>query len=478
MTQPQGILLSAIKPELTLVATAVAVLTVGTFLPRQPHQQAVIPLAATGVGVALGLTLTGLGEPPALVFFGVFAADTVTDLARAIILAATLLVILISVEETRGAGRETEYYALVVLSAVGAIGLAAATDLMMLIVAYLISSVPLYMLAGFRKDTPGSEAAMKTYLMAALFSVLMLFGLVWLFGAAGTTLYHEMGAGLSPAVRPVLAVALVLGFGGLLFKIAAVPGHFWLPDTAEGAPAPVVAFLTTIPKIGGLLAAGRLLLAGFPRELIDWPLVVAVVAAITMTVGNLAALWQTSPRRLLGYSAVAQAGFLLMGVAALGRSDLAVPGLVYYLAAYAAMNLAAWAVVAELPRAERLTDYAGLWRTDPGLALALLVSLLSLAGIPPLAGFFGKLLVFSAAWDAGLQWLVGVAAANVVASLFYYLRWIAPAYFEVPATHGQRMLAGAWAKTGAYAAALATLALGLGASALVDLAAGIPLLPP
>jgi NADH-quinone oxidoreductase subunit N len=470
MTPFPGIRLGAIVPEMILLGTAVAGLIWSMVLPRR-RQWRIAALAGAGVTASLVASLVALADPQGLVFNGVFAADTTTGLARIVILAGTVGVIAMSVEHTRGHEREGEYYVLMVLSSLGAIGLSAAGDIMLVVAAYLVSSIPLYMLAAFRKDTAGTEAAMKVYLMAAFFSVLMLVGLIWLFGLSGTTLHAQIAARLTPELRPALVVAVVLSFGGLLFKIAAVPGHFWLPDAADGVPAPVAAYLSTIPKIGGIVAAGRLLASAFPVDLLDWPVLVAVVAAATMTLGNLAALWQRSPRRLLGYSAVAQAGYLLMAVAALPDSDLAVPGLLYYLGAYTAMNLGAWAVVAELPDHDDVQDYQGLARQHPGLALSLVIVLLSLAGIPPLGGFVGKLVVFAAAWDAGLGWLVVIAAGNVVASLFFYLRWIAPLYAGVPATHGERLLTGSWAKTTAYVAAAATVAIGVGARILIDAAA-------
>jgi len=216
---------------------------------------------------------------------------------------------------------------------------------------------------------------------------------------------------------------------GLAFKLGAVPAHAWVPDVADGAPAPVAAFLTVAPKVGALIAISRLMFT-LPEEQVGWRLLVAVLAAATMTLGNLAALWQDDVRRLLGWSAVSQSGYGLMAVVALGRSELAIPSLLFFLVAYAVANLAAFGVVVELRgRADRAT-YAGLATAQPLLALVLVVSVLSLVGVPPLAGFTAKLALFGAAIDAGYTWLAILAVANTVVSLAYYLRVIAPSYFE------------------------------------------------
>jgi NADH-quinone oxidoreductase subunit N len=219
----------------------------------------------------------------------------------------------------------------------------------------------------------------------------------------------------------------VLLLGGLLFKAGAVPAHFWVPDVTEGARPAVGALVTTIPKVGAAVALYRLVAVPLSEVSLDWPLLLAVIAAVTMTLGNLAAFFQTNVRRLLAYSTISQVGYLLMAVAAAGRAALALPSLLLYLAAYAVTNLGAFAVVSALPRASAPADYTGLRRHRPWLAASLVVCLLGLVGTPPTGVFAGKLTVFTATFDAGLGWLVVVAAINTVASVFYYLRWIVPA---------------------------------------------------
>jgi NADH-quinone oxidoreductase subunit N len=254
-----------------------------------------------------------------------------------------------------------------------------------------------------------------------------------------------------------VAVGVVALLAGLLFKIGAVPGHFWVPDVTEGSRPPVAAFLTTVPKIGALAATYRLFAQALPGTAVDWPLLVAVIAAITMSLGNLAAFFQTTVRRLLAYSTISQVGYLLMAVAVATRSDLALPSLLLYLAAYALTNLGAFAVVCALPSATTLADYRGLISRRPWLAISLVVCLLGLVGTPPTAVFVGKLTVFTAALDGGFAWLLVLAAINTVASVFYYLRWIAPAVRPHldPDPAVDRLAAGC-----AYTAATASLILG------------------
>ena len=258
-----------------------------------------------------------------------------------------------------------------------------------------------------------------------------------------------------------------------MFKAGAVPLHFWVPDAAQGAGATAAAFLTTVPKVGALVAVYRLVDV-LPGTL-NWRLLVAVLAVASMTLGNLAAYAQTDPRRLLGWSTVSQVGYLLVPVAVAGRTDLALPALLLYLAGYAVTNLAAFAVVAAFPTRRLLEGYRGLAGARPWLGGALLVSLLGLVGTPPTAVFVGKLVIIAAAWDGGVAWLAVAVAVNTLASLFYYLRWIAPAYRsgETGSHTGAGTLVAPrpWAANAAIVAAAASLALGLaagGAWALAD----------
>jgi NADH-quinone oxidoreductase subunit N len=462
----------AIIPELALLAGAIVGLLAGMFSPRRRQWPTALLVAAAALAGIAAAALE-LRHPARTVFEQSYAIDRVLGGGRLIALVAVLLAMLLSYEQVRGAKREAEFFVLLALGALGAVAMAGANDLLVLMAAYLVASVPLYALTGFAKDALGTEATLKYYLMGALLGILMLTGITLLFGAGGSTSYEVLRQSLAAAPRGVVAVGAVAVLAGLAFKIGAVPGHFWVPDVTEGAPAPVAAFVTTVPKIGGLLAAERLFAVVLPAAPVDWPLLLAVVAAATMTLGNLAAFFQQSVRRLLAYSTVSQVGYLLMAVAVAERTDLSQPSLLFYLAAYTVTNLGAFAVVTELSAARTLHDYDGLFRRRPALALCLVICLLGFIGTPPTGVFVGKLSVFSAAVDGRLTWLAALAIVNTVASVFYYLRWIAPLFLAGPAPE-PAPTAGRWTLAAVYAATTLALVLGpLGGLGLA-LSRGVP----
>ncbi|MFR0355678.1 NADH-quinone oxidoreductase subunit N [Streptomyces sediminimaris] len=469
--------LSALLPELALAGGAVIGLLAGSWLPR--HRQwavAALAVAACVTGLAAtAVTMATRGEQA--VFSQAFAVDTATDAGRLIVLGALLLVVAMSVETVRGHKRESEYWVLLLMTGAGTLAMIGANDLLMLFAAYLLASIPAYALSAFAKDAPGTEAALKYYLMGALLGTTMLAGTALLYGAGHATLYPQLRAALPSAPYALVTVGLVAVLAGLLFKAGAVPAHFWVPDVTQGAPTPVAAYVTTLPKIGGLIAGYRLLHQALADSGVNWPLLLAILAAATMTLGNLAAFFQTSVKRLLAYSTISQVGYLLMALAVATRTDLAQKGLLFYLAAYAATNLGAFAVVTELPEARDLADYRGLARRHPGLAAVLVVCLLGLVGTPPTGVFLGKLEIFSATIDGGYTWLAALAVANTVASLFYYLRWLAPLFTTAdPAPAGAHAVLGRWAAATAYTAGALSLALGVAGGTVLPFATG-PLLP-
>lgn len=457
----------ALIPELLLVFAAIAGLLAGSFLPR--HRQgavrsiAVLACLAGVIAAAADLTRT-----VQLVFDDTYVVDVGLGAVRITVLLSIVLTVGLSRDQVSGSTRETEFYVLLLLGGLGAIAMAGANDLLLLVAAYLLASIPLYALTGIARTGPGTEAAMKYYLMGALSGVTMLVGVTLLFGVGGSTQYGDLAGTLPAAPRAVVAVGLVAVLAGLSFKIGAVPLHFWVPDVVQGATTPVAAFVATIPKIGGLWALYRLLSTALSTSDVDWSLLVAVIAAVTMTLGNLAAFFQDDVRRLLAYSTISQVGYLLMAVAAANRAALALPALGLYLAAYAVTNLGAFAVVAALPRARTLPDFRRMATRHRGLAISLVVCLLGLIGTPPTSVFVGKLTVFTAAVDADLAWLAVIAVLNTMASVFYYLRWIGPvvgrrdgdAAGEVP-TVDVLALTGRWAPISAHTAAVVSLVLGV-----------------
>jgi len=457
--------LGDVLPEIVLVVGTIATLLWALFAPRRLQAAtalvALVVLAATAAATALLLA-----DPPGTTFFGTYAADPTALWAKMIVLSGTAIAIGLSVEWFRSDPRHGELYSLVLFAALGSILMAGATDVMELIVGILLSSASSFALAGFhRRSAVAGEAAIKFFLIGGLANAGLLYGAALLFGLAGTTVFVGFAAGLAAADSTALAAAVALIAVGLAFKLGAVPMHSWVPDVAQGSPAPMAGFLTAVPKVGSLIALARLA-AALANSPVGWRPLVAVLAAATMTLGNLAALWQDDIRRLLGWSAVSMTGYALMGVVAVGRSNLAVPSILYFLLAYVVGNLAAFGVVVELRGRSDIASYGGLARTRPVLATALVIAFLSFVGIPPLAGFVAKLQLFLATIDAGYTWLAVLAVVNTIASLFYYLRVLGPSYFEAPAGAPLPLL-GRWSATSTVTSAAALVVLGVAAQPLL-----------
>jgi NADH-quinone oxidoreductase subunit N len=452
--------LGSIIPVLVLLTGAVATLVIGIFLPRR-RQSWNAALAAAVVLLAMAAAARDLANPPGLVFDATFMVDQAQLWTALVVMGSALLVGALALPVFRHDQREAEFYTLLLFSALGAVILAGAHDLMEIVLAVLLTSVGSYALVAYRRaDRWALEAVLKYYLFGALTNIGLIFGLVLLYGSTGSTLIGDIGYYLDAERQPAVALALVLVFVGLGFKAGYVPAHFWIPDAFQGTTLPVAAWLSAGAKLAALLALYRLVMA-VPVEIFDWPLLIAVMAAITMTWGNLAALRQDDLRRLLAYSTIAQSGYLLMAVAAAPASGLALPGLLYYFLAYMLANIGAFAVLAATGGVERRAN-AGLVRHRPALALSMVVALLSLTGIPPLAGFVGKFMVFAAAFQSGYAWLAAVALANSALSLSYYLRAITPMFFDSPPAAAPP--AEFWASSVALFCALATLLAGLAAA--------------
>ena len=474
MSGMEGMPLEHLAPQIIVVIGAAVVLVASLFLPHR-HQWSGAAAAVLALIGAAGAQVWLLGRSAQLTFSGLWALDGVTGWANVLVFGSTAVAAAMTPEWLRTDRRHGEYYTLLLFGALGASILASTTDLNELVVGLLLTSIVGYVLASYHRSSPTSaEAGMKFFLIGGLTNSLLLIGVVLLYGVAGTTRYGELGGALADADPVALVAATSLVALGLAFEIGAVPAHAWLPDVAEGAPAPAAAFLTVVPKIGAVVALARLV-AVLPADLVGWRPLVAVMAAATMTIGNLAALWQEDVRRLLGWSSVSQAGYALMAVAAIGRSDLAVGALLFFLAAYAVANLAAFGVVIELRGRTRFADYAGLSQRRPWLAAGMALALLSLVGIPPLVGFVGKLQLFVAAMDAGYGWLALLAVVNTVISLFYYLRVAATAYFD-PAPAAVPVL-GRWAGVSTAVAVGATAVAGVLSGPLLTRFSDAVLLP-
>lgn len=463
-----------VLPELVMVVGGIVVLLYALAVPMRLQRGAAV-LALLTVTVAASTSLAMLGGTESLTFSDTFARDGVALWGNLIILLATAGVIGLSVPWFARDPRHGEYYTMLLFSALGAMLLAGATDLKEFVVAMLLSSVTGFVLAAYhRRSSLASEAAIKYFLLGAFTSASMLIGTAYLFGLAGSTTLPGLAQGLPQDGGLALVVGSALVVLAVAYKMGAVPAHAWMPDVAQGAPAPAAAFITSAPKVGALIFLARFV-SVFPDDAIAWEPTIAVVAAATMTLGNLAALWQDDVRRLLGWSAVSQTGYGLMAIVALERSDLAVPALLFFLLAYVLGNVAAFGVVVELRGLTQLSSYSGLARTRTWLTHALAVSFLSFIGIPPLAGFFAKLILFAVTIEAGYTWLALVAVVNTVVSIAYYARVLAPAYFgdlrePVP-------VLGRWAAVATYSAAFAVIAVGIAAEPFLDAFVDARLLP-
>lgn len=446
-----------ILPEIALILTAAVILLVASFTRQERHWVGA-PLALIGLAVAGALCAHQLGRAD-LTFSGVWALDGASIWARLLILGTTAFTVLLTPDWLRSDRRHGEYYAILLFSALGAMALASAADLMQLVMGVLLSSVTGYTLAAYHRDWPLSvEAGMKYFLVGAFANALLVIGVTLMVGLLGHTGYAEMAQLIDGPTSPLLLLGITFTVIGIAFKLAAVPAHSWMPDVAEGAPAPAAAFLTVIPKIGAAVALVRLVDL-FPVDGVAIRLLIAVLAVATMTLGNLAAIWQDDVRRLLGWSSVSQSGYALMAVCVVGLSASALPALLFFLLGYAVANLTAFAVVTHLRGRTALDDYTGLSESRPWAAAALTLAFLSLVGIPPLAGFVGKLALFRTTIEAGYAWLAAVAVANTVVSLFYYLRVMGPMYLR---PHETRALGlGNWTAAATWIGPAAVVGIGL-----------------
>ncbi|HID89221.1 MAG TPA: NADH-quinone oxidoreductase subunit N [Anaerolineales bacterium] len=425
-----------LSPELVLLVAGMLILGLDGLRPRQEGKRWLPYVTLAGLASALVATLT-LWDCNARVLF-VLSCDPFALAIKMVALMATGIVVLVSDVYIRTRSRyQGEFYALLIFSALAMCLLGASTNIVMIFLAFDFLSITSYILTGYlRDDRRSTEAAIKYFLYGAVLSAVMLYGMSWFYGLTGSTDLAEIAAVLRETehtLRPLILPPLILMAAGFAFKVAAAPFHQWAPDAYEGAPTPVTAFLSVGPKIAGFALILRVTLIAFPMDLafvsLDWRTVLATLAALTMTIGNLVALWQQNIKRLLAYSSIAQAGYILIGV--VSASPRGVTAVLLYLVAYALTNLGAFAAIIAFSNrtgSDAIDDYAGLNRRAPVLALVLLISLLSLGGIPPLAGFVGKLYLFSAAMEAGLLWLAVVGVINSVISLAYYWKVIRAMY--------------------------------------------------
>jgi NADH-quinone oxidoreductase subunit N len=422
-----------ILPEIVLCLFGIAIMLLDPLLDERNSQKTLGGIALIGSLAALAATLYQ-ARFPGLAFWDMVRVDGFSVFFHFLVATVATVVILTSYEYMAVQQiRAGEYYALILLGAVGMSLMSSAVELVLIFIALEISSISTYILAGFRRQAAtSSESSLKYFLLGSFATAFFLYGVALMFGATGSTSISVIGDTLRSDAIPLLAYAgVALMFVGLGFKVAAAPFHIWTPDVYEGAPAPVVGFMSTAPKAAVFAVLLRIMFeAHAPGRLgLIW-----VTAALSMTIGNLAALVQSNVKRLLAYSSIAHAGYLLVAFAALPENGI--PAAMFYTAAYAVMNVGAFAVVSHFAGAgERyvaLDDYSGLGRRSPLLAATLTIFLLSLIGIPITGGFFAKFYVFSAALQADLVWLTIIGVLNSAIAAYYYLRIIVVMYMREP----------------------------------------------
>src|SRR5436309_4215149 len=428
----------SILPEIILSIAGMAVMVVDPLLPATRSRKPIGLLALIGSVLALGATAYQLRWPNVTAFFGMVRVDYFSIFFHAVVICISIAVILSSLDylDTEGI-RAGEYYGLILFGAVGMALMSSAMELVLIFIALEISSISTYILAGFRRRSAiSSESSVKYFLLGSFATAFFLYGVALMFGATGSTSITRISQALGQYVGtghgPLLAyIVVALMFVGLGFKVAAAPFHVWTPDVYEGAPSPVVGFMSTAPKAAVFAVLLRIM---FEAQAPGRVLLIWIAAALSMTIGNIAALVQDNVKRLLAYSSIAHAGYLLFAFASAPANGI--PAAMFYAASYAAMNVGAFAVVGHFASAgERyvsLEDYSGLGRRSPLLAAILTIFLLSLIGIPITGGFFAKFYVFSAALQANLVGLAIVGVLNSAVAAYYYLRVIVVMYMREP----------------------------------------------
>lgn len=433
-------------PEIILALAGLGVLILDLFL--KPAQKRILP-AVTIIGLlAFAAAAARLWDPqrlPVYEFWHSYLLDNFAIFFKLLFAAGGILIVLLSTDFLRQVYAYGEYFVLLIFTILGMTLLSGAVDLVTIYLAFELVSLSSYVLAGYlRRDAKSNEAALKYFLYGASASAVMIYGMSLLYGLGGSTnlvvLTDRLAMG---AIGPLHALALIMVLAGFGYKIAMVPFQAWSPDVYEGAPTAVTAFLSVGPKAAGFAILARFMVMVGPSLVPQWQVILAVLATLTMFVGNLLAIRQTNVKRMLAYSSIAHAGYLLIGVVAAGsQAGFGLPALMYYLVAYLFMNLGAFAVlmvVAHSTQSDELESFRGLSQRSLGLALIMLVFLLSLTGIPPTAGFVGKLYLFGAAINSGTWWWLGVAGIiNSAISLYYYMNIARLMFFFEPEVEMRR----------------------------------------
>ncbi len=437
-------------PELSLLIAAGLIIVADVTLPFKTARErrlVALLLALNGIVASVGWSLALIiADEKGNAFEGLMVVDDFSLFFNFLFAGIAAVIILASVDLLERSRFQSEYVALVLTSTVGMMLMASTVDLIAIFAALELQAISFYVLVAFLKDGRSSEAALKYLLLGAVSTALTLYGMAYLFGLSGSTNLNDIAsfvAGADSGTRSALVLAAVFLAAGLGFKMAVVPFQMWVPDVYQGAPTPVTAYLSVASKAAGFAVVMRIFVVSLGEGLIssDWSNLFAAIAAISMTVGNVAALAQSDIKRMLGYSSIAQAGTFLIGLAAVAAEDpqllLGTSSVVFFLGTYAFTNLGAFVAVIAISNrigSDQISDYAGVARRSPWLAAGLAVCLISLTGIPPTAGFWGKFWVFNAAVRADLVWLAIIGVLNSVISAYYYVGVVLRMYTQEPAS--------------------------------------------
>lgn len=419
-------------PELWLALSAMALLMFGVFR-GDGSTRAVSWLAVLALLVAIALVATQPAETVAT-FGGLFVSDGFGRFAKVLILLGSAFAIVLSLGYNRYERMERfEYPVLILLASTGMMMMVSANDLIALYLGLELQSLSLYVLAAFKRDSGrATEAGLKYFVLGALSSGMLLYGASMIYGFAGSTNFAQIAQALGGQASIGLVVGIVFLTAGLAFKVSAVPFHMWTPDVYEGAPTPVTAFFAVAPKVAAMALFVRAILTPFGDIAHEWQQIIIVVSALSMLLGAFAAIAQTNIKRLMAYSSIGHVGYALIGLAA--GTEEGVRGILIYLAIYLAMNVGTFACILCMRQKDQMVegvgDLAGLAKTHPGMALLLAGFMFSLAGVPPLAGFFGKFYIFMSAINAGLYTLAVIGVLSSVVGAYYYLRIVKIMYFD------------------------------------------------
>ncbi len=471
---------STVAPLAAAILAACAVLIVDIVWPGRRGPAILAALAGLAIVAALVLVT---GQQPRTAFGGSYTVDSLTTFLDALFVAIIALTVLFAPDYLEPRDLPVAEFAAVLIFAMsGAMLISASADLLVLFLGLELMVLPGYLLAGFAKrDALSTEGAIKYFLLGSFSSAIFLFGLAFVWGLTGTTRITGVAESLAAVAsgQSGLSAGLAMGLAfmttGVAFKIAAVPFHYWTPDAYQGSPTPVTGYLSVGPKVGAFALILRLFVEALGPLKADWLPVVIILAAATMTLGNLVALTQNNVKRMLAYSSIAHTGYMLVGLAAFAAGQSAgLEAVLYYGAAYSFMNLGAFAVLAALQKRRGVTSnldtFAGLGRREPWLGVLMTLFLLSLTGIPPTAGFFAKYYVILAAVQAGgwVGFLAVLTVLNAVAAAFYYLRVIVYMYMREPQTEQPALRHGRLLWSGLAVATVLTIALGLVPGPLLD----------